>query len=258
MTIYRMPELQHADRLMRWFMMIPEPADRQVSGTQTLWCFPLARFFIFSVAPRADLPSCYLDLFSQSNPVDLPPAHQLHLHWLAIRQRHWHSRASVCTEADVYSTTQESGLMHHTRITLFIVFLCGGGPWRPLWRKVPSEAGPSLSAEPRLRTDYAQITHEQTLFVSSVCSFKLLFSIMILNFISLLIWCSFLISVGMRISVVVGTVVWVGLWRSDKDLWWSDIFLWLVKSIPWFFIDYQEKIWLPKPRIWIKFGGCCN
>lgn len=108
---------------------------------------------------------------------------------------------------------------------------------------------------------YAQITHKLRTnrhFVSSVCSFKLLFSIMILNFISLLIWCSFLISVGMRISVAVGTVVWVGLWRSDKDLWWSDIFLWLVKSIPWFFIDYQEKIWLPKPRIWIKFGGCCN
>lgn len=29
---------------------------------------------------------------------------------------------------DVYSTTQESGPMHYTRITLFIVFLCGVGP----------------------------------------------------------------------------------------------------------------------------------
>lgn len=51
--------------------------------------------------------------FHRLNPVDLPPAHQLHPHWLAIRQRHWHSRASVCTEADVYSPpTQESGPAH--------------------------------------------------------------------------------------------------------------------------------------------------
>lgn len=73
--------------------------------------------------------SSFFLFFSQSNPGDLPPAHQLHLHWPAIRPRHWHSRASVCCQADVYSTTQESsGLMHHTGITLFIVFLC--------WRRV--------------------------------------------------------------------------------------------------------------------------
>lgn len=54
-------------------------------------------------------PSCYflfsLDLFSRSNPVDLPPAHQLHVYWVAVRRRHRHSRASVCAEADVYSTS---------------------------------------------------------------------------------------------------------------------------------------------------------
>lgn len=61
-------------------------------------------------------------LFSPSNPVDLPPAHQLHLHWPAVRRTHWHSRASVCAEADVYSTTQGSGLLHYTRITLINVF----------------------------------------------------------------------------------------------------------------------------------------
>lgn len=34
-----------------------------------------------------------------SNPVDRPPAHQLHVHWAAINQRHWHSQASVCAAA---------------------------------------------------------------------------------------------------------------------------------------------------------------
>lgn len=34
-----------------------------------------------------------------SNPDDRLPAHQLHLHWAAINQRHWHSRASVCAAA---------------------------------------------------------------------------------------------------------------------------------------------------------------
>lgn len=73
------------------------------SASASRWVFLLFLFF----------------LFSQSNPVDLPPAHQLHLHWLAIRSRHWHLRASVCAEADVYSTTQGCGLMHYTGITFF-------------------------------------------------------------------------------------------------------------------------------------------
>lgn len=92
---------------------------------------PGQHFLIFLVHLRADRPSCYSwfsrALFSQSNPVDRPPAHQLHLHWRAIRQRHWHSRASVCAEAHVYSTTQEPGFMHYTGITLFIVFSAASG-----------------------------------------------------------------------------------------------------------------------------------
>lgn len=36
----------------------------------------------------------------------------------------------------MYSTTQEEpGPMHYTRITLFIVFLCGVGPQMSLWRE---------------------------------------------------------------------------------------------------------------------------
>lgn len=124
---------------------------------------------IFLVHLRADRPSCYFlfprDRFSQSNPVDLPPAHQLHLHWLAIRQRHWHSRASVCAGADVYSTTQESGLMHYTRITLFIVFSvpsgreCLAGEEKGVHQEVLRELDLSHSTMIQI---YAQIAHMGT------------------------------------------------------------------------------------------------
>lgn len=127
---------------------------------------PGQHFLILLVHLRADRPSCYSlfsrALFSQSNPVDRPPAHQLHLHWRAIRQRHWHSRASVCAEADVYSTTQESGLMHYTGITLFIVFSAASGRDQCLFgeakewsEKFSWELGLCHSADPNVGTDCA-------------------------------------------------------------------------------------------------------
>lgn len=70
---------------------------------------------------------------AQSNPVDRPPAHQLHLHWLAINQRHWHSRASVCgPRADVYSTTQGPG--PHASHRDYIIYCIRRGVGS-LWRK---------------------------------------------------------------------------------------------------------------------------
>lgn len=100
---------------------------------------------------RAERPSCYSspswDLCPptpapQSNPVDRPPAHQLHLHWLAINQRHWHSRASVCgPRADVYSATQGPG--PHASHRDYIIYCIRRGV-ESFWRKkgmVPKKKG---------------------------------------------------------------------------------------------------------------------
>lgn len=89
---------------------------------------------------RAERPSCYsspswtpTSPSAQSNPVDRPPAHQLHLHWLAINQRHWHSRASVCgPRADVYSATQGPG--PHASHRDYIIYCIRRGV-ESLWRK---------------------------------------------------------------------------------------------------------------------------
>lgn len=62
---------------------------------------------------------------------------------------------------DVYSTTQESGPMHYTRITLFIVFLGGVDPQMPLWRKhvLKKFTGNEVSHIQRGHV-YAQVAHK--------------------------------------------------------------------------------------------------
>lgn len=65
--------------------------------------------------------------------VDLPRAHQLHVHWLAVRQEHWHSRASVCSELHMCIPPRRRPAV---RITPGLHYLlCLWGVWMRLWRE---------------------------------------------------------------------------------------------------------------------------
>lgn len=68
---------------------------------------------LLHLSTNRPVPSCdFHGILSPSfNPVDLPPAHQLHLHWLAIKHKHWHSQASVCSEA--WCVFHNTGVLAH-------------------------------------------------------------------------------------------------------------------------------------------------
>lgn len=68
---------------------------------------------LLDLSTNRPVPSCdFHGILSPSfNPVDLPPAHQLHLHWLVIKHKHWHSQASVCSEA--WCVFHNTGVLAH-------------------------------------------------------------------------------------------------------------------------------------------------
>ena len=99
----------------------------------------------------------YFLFFSPSNPIDLPPAHQLHLHWAAIRQRHWHSQASVCSEAwCVFGPCA----LHRD----YIIYCCAVSLTRRVAEKGRLREGSQPEEAPvrfNRSTFYAQITHRR-------------------------------------------------------------------------------------------------
>lgn len=115
----------------------------------------------------ADIPSCYfLDPFSHSL---IPSTSRLRINYISIdsplgRGIDIH-RPPSAARPDVYSTTQESDLMHYAGITLFIVFLGGVGPRRPLRRteKLSKTVLMDRGSLTFSRLQCAQITHMNSL-----------------------------------------------------------------------------------------------
>lgn len=175
---------------------------------------------------RAHVPSCYFlfprDLFSQSNPVALPPAHQLHVHWLAIRQRHWHSQASVCSQADVYSSTQEPGLCASQDLIIYCDCLRRRAAKASLERKGSHGKWSQLrTIDPRELLPFIPLNVDGEF--------------------TLLQW-------HIHAQYVKGYYQ-CGNLEGFSD-WISDVIL--------YFPDYQENIWLSNPRTCNTFGGCSN